>query len=72
MGLLLTAVEVLDGFLLNGVLLPDIIANASGLLYLSPGIMEGAADHTKIFFSYHSIRPVQTQCFREFTCRNKF
>jgi hypothetical protein len=36
------------------------------LLYLSPGItVEGAADHTKIFFSYHAIRPVQTQCFRE-------
>jgi hypothetical protein len=31
--------------------------------------MEGAAHHTKIFFSYHSICSVQTQCFREFVCR---
>jgi hypothetical protein len=64
----LTAVEVLDGFLLNGCFFRDIIANASALICL-PGItVEGAADHTKIFFSYHAIRPVQTQCFRELTC----
>jgi hypothetical protein len=51
--LLLTAVEVLDGFSSEwGASSGDIIANASALLYLSPGITEGAADHTKIFFSY--------------------
>jgi hypothetical protein len=64
----LTAVEVLDGFSSEWVL-GDIIANASGTAICLPGItVEGAADHTKIFFSYHAIRPVQTQCFRELTC----
>jgi hypothetical protein len=53
----LTAVEVLDGFSSEwGASSGDIIANASALLCL-PGItVEGAADHTKIFFSYHAIR----------------
>jgi hypothetical protein len=54
----LTAVEVLDGFLLNGCFFRDIIANASALLICLPGItVEGAADHTK--FSFHTTQYAQ-------------
>jgi hypothetical protein len=52
----LTAVEVLDGFSSEwGASSGDIIANASDCFICLPGItVEGAADHTKIFFSYHN------------------
>jgi hypothetical protein len=54
----LTAVEVLDGFSSEWVLLPDIIANASDCFICLPGItMEGAADHTK--FSFHTTQYAQ-------------
>jgi hypothetical protein len=65
----LTAVEVLDGFSSECASSGDIIANASALLYLSPRNYCGRSSGShQNFLSYHAIRPVQTQCFRELTC----
>jgi hypothetical protein len=64
----LTAVEVLDGFSSEWGASSDIIANASGTaLFVSQEYCGRSSGSHQIFFSYHAIRPVQTQC-RELTC----
>jgi hypothetical protein len=63
----LTAVEVLDGFSSEWCFFRRYNCKCFGHCFIClPGItMEGAADHK---ISFITIRPVQTQCFRELTC----